>query len=366
MVEENRSPARAADADPAADSLETAARLVEARGAAAQLCVLRDGQVVLDRSFGCAPDALFWTFSAGKPFIALAVHGLAQAGVLSLDDPVARWWPRFGARGKQEVTIRQVLAHRSGLYSARGTLGDALAMTDWDRSVRRIERAALSFPPGQVPAYQPMAYGFVLGEAARRATGSTAQELVHDGLIAPLALPDTYLGLPEALLPRAVPVSGRGLGGRLTQAVVNRPATRRAVIPSAGVSTTARDMARFYQVLLDDGRCDGAAVLDARSILEARRPGGETGEVDRTVRLPIRWGHGFQLGGPSGDPDRARPMGRASSPQTFGHNGSNTCLAWADPTRRLVFAYLTDRLSAGHEGARHFSDVSDAVLAACT
>lgn len=123
-VTDEREAADVANGPDVAVRLEAAAQLAEARGATAQLCVLRDGRVVLDRCFGRTPDALFWTFSAGKPFIAL--------------------------------TIRQVLAHRSGLYSARGMPGDALAMTDWDRSVRRIERAALSFPPGQVPAYQPV------------------------------------------------------------------------------------------------------------------------------------------------------------------------------------------------------------------
>ncbi|GDY29083.1 hypothetical protein [Gandjariella thermophila] len=60
-----------------------------------------------------------------------------------------------------------------------------------------------------------------------------------------------------------------------------------------------------------------------------------------------------------------RPMGNLSSPLTFGHNGSNCCLAWTDPTRRLVFVYLTDLLTDGHEGAHHQGAVSDAVLAAC-
>lgn len=366
MADGIRIPAGGWDPDPVATKrFDAAVRLAEARGAVAQLCVLHDGRVVVDRCFGCTPDALFWTFSAGKPFIALTIHRLAQAGQLSLDDPVARWWPEFGARGKGDVTIRQVLCHRSGLYSPRGMPGDALAMADWDRSLRRIERATLSFSPGQVAAYQPVAFGFILGEVARRVTGATPQELVHAKLIAPLRLRDTHLGLPDALRNRAVPVSGRGLGGRVTQAVANRPATRRAVIPSAGMSTTARDLARFYQALLDGGRVDGTPVLEPGAIAQARRPTSRDGEVDRTVKLPIRWAQGFQLGGPSGDPGRARPMGRASSPQAFGHNGSNTCLAWADPSRRLVFAYLTDRLSGGHEGAGHFCEVSDAVLAAC-
>jgi hypothetical protein len=59
-------------------------------------------------------------------------------------------------------------------------------------------------------------------------------------------------------------------------------------------------------------------------------------------------------------------MGRLSSPQTFGHNGSNCRIAWADPGRPLVFVYLTDRLTAGHEGAHHQGKVADAIIAACT
>jgi CubicO group peptidase (beta-lactamase class C family) len=59
-------------------------------------------------------------------------------------------------------------------------------------------------------------------------------------------------------------------------------------------------------------------------------------------------------------------MGQLANPQTFGHNGSDCCLAWADPGRRLVFVYLTDLLTAGSEGARHQSQVSDAVITACS
>jgi CubicO group peptidase (beta-lactamase class C family) len=71
--------------------------------------MVREGQVVVDRVVGCRPDALFWIFSASKPFVALLVHLLAQRGELSLDDRVAEHWPRFGQHGKESVTIRQVL-----------------------------------------------------------------------------------------------------------------------------------------------------------------------------------------------------------------------------------------------------------------
>ena len=59
-------------------------------------------------------------------------------------------------------------------------------------------------------------------------------------------------------------------------------------------------------------------------------------------------------------------MGRLSSPATFGHNGSNCCLGWADPARGLVLAYLTNRLTAGLEGSPHLSQVSDTLLTAGT
>ncbi|MDQ1530139.1 MAG: hypothetical protein QOE37_244, partial [Microbacteriaceae bacterium] len=116
------------------DPLGEAVDLIRRRGARAQLVVQRRGRTVLDRSFGCRPDALFWTFSAGKPFTALLVHQLAEEGVLELDAPVSRYWPEFGRRGKEAVTVLQVLQHRAGFGGAR-VLGDAAAMTDWGRAV---------------------------------------------------------------------------------------------------------------------------------------------------------------------------------------------------------------------------------------
>ncbi len=348
--------------DPA--GLDRATGLITARGAVAQVCVLRHGRVVLNRAYGCGPDALFWTFSAGKPFTALLVHLLAQRGELSLDEPVARYWPRFGDRGKEAVTIRQVLRHRSGMATGGSLLTDALAMTDWDRSVRAIEQARLRWPPGQVPAYQAIIYGFILGELVRRVTGAALPDVLRGEFLDPLGLRDVHMGLPDEMWHRRVPVHSPGLGGLVTRGALNRRATRRAVIPSGGVSATAADLARFYQALLREGELDGVRILEAATVHEARRVSSDD-ELDRAVKLPIRWAQGFQLGGAGADPARKRPMGQSSNRETFGHNGSNCCLAWADPTRDLVFVYLTNRLTHGHEGAHHQSAVSDAILTAC-
>ncbi|MEW9531990.1 serine hydrolase domain-containing protein [Microbispora sp. NPDC049125] len=338
--------------------------LVEARGAKAQLCVLRDGAVVLDRAFGCEPTSLFWIFSAGKPYTAMLVHLLSQRGRLSLDAPVATYWPEFGRHGKDRITIRHVLQHRSGLPSGGTLFGDLLAMTDWRRSVRRIQNARPRWPAGQVPAYQPLAYGFVLGELVRRVTGSPIERLLALELLAPLRSGDTYLGLPDAEWPRHVPIRAGGPAGVGVETVLNRRSTRRAVIPAAGVSTTARDLAAFYLMLLRGGSADGVRLLEPATVELARTPTSE-GEIDRTVKVPIRWSHGFQLGGPRPGWPAPGPMGARASRRTFGHNGSGCCIAWADPERGLVVAYLTNRLTTRSADVRHQTNVADALLAAC-
>lgn len=93
--------------------------LVAARGGASWLTVVRGGEVLLDRRTGCEPDALFFAFSVSKRFVALAVHLLAERGMLRLDDPVAAHWPAYARGDKSAITIRHVLSHRAGVRTPR-------------------------------------------------------------------------------------------------------------------------------------------------------------------------------------------------------------------------------------------------------
>jgi CubicO group peptidase (beta-lactamase class C family) len=337
--------------------------LIRERGSPAQLRVYARGRVVLSESCRCQPDSLFFLFSAGKPLVALGVHLLAQRGKLALDDPVAAHWPEFGQRGKQDITIRHVLQHRGGLPVARGIAIDALVMTDWAASVRAIERSVPAYPPGAVPAYHILTFGFILGEVVRRVAGLPVRDFLHDELLTPLGLDrEVYLGLPPACWDRRVRVNGRGPVDLVTGLAINRRATRQAVIPAASVSATATGLAGLYQALLDGGR----GVLRPETIAAATRPSSD-GTIDRYLKLPIRWSEGFQLGGAR--PGGVRrgggyaPMGNLASREAFGHNGSYVCLGWADPQRQVAMAYLTSRLVSRAAGARHMSTVSDAVLA---
>lgn len=349
-----------------ADALSRATAIATAWSDRGQLRIERGGRLALDISFGCTPDSLFWLFSASKPFIAVLVHRYVERGLIELDAPIAAYWPAFGDNGKQHITVRQVLQHRTGMPTAGSALGDALAMSNWRRSVGRIERSAPKLDPADGPAYQYLIYGFLLGELLQRVTGERVDELLRREILEPLGLHDTYIGLPDDAWPRHVPVHVDGPGGGVAQSVLNRRVTRSAVIPAAGVSTTAADLAAFYRTLLDvlaDRDASGGSRLLRRDTLLAALEPSSDRQADLFARAPIRWSLGFQLGGVRLG-SRTGPMGRTSSREAFGHNGSNCCFGWADPRRDLVVSYLTDRVPRAPAGIRHLAQLSDAIIAA--
>ncbi|NUL46782.1 beta-lactamase family protein [Cellulosimicrobium funkei] len=327
------------------------------RGASVQLTVVHRGEVVLDGAAGCTPDALGWLFSASKPFTSLLVHRLAARGVLELDTAVAEYWPEFGTGGrgsKAGTTLREVLTHRTAVPTAGPYPAAVLSMHRAESSVLRVARGRRRARRyASVSAYQPLDSGFILAEVVRRATGGGPDawaKLLHREVLDPAGLTDVHPGVPDAELHRCLPLDGSwraGPGGPVVAAVLNRRAVRQARIPAAGLSTTARQLALFYRELLD---------APERSALCA--PSSEGGR-DAWTRLPTRWGTGVQLGG-TGD---WCPFGTTSTERTFGHNGSDVCLGWADPDLDLAVGMVTDRAS-GHPGDKRLMvRVSDLIRA---
>jgi len=344
-------------------ALQQAVELMRRRNASAQLCVLRHGELVLNQAVNCAPDGLFWMFSTSKPYTTVLVHQLAERGVIDLDERVCTYWPEFGRYGKDRITIRQVLQHRTGFSTAGSWLRDVFACTDWQQATRAIEEARPRRPAGSDPSYQFLIFGFILGEVLQRVTGRSFRELMQQELITPLGVRDSHLGLGTDDWPRHVPVVFRHPGGTVAAAGINQYSTRQAVIPSAGMSATAHDVAIFCQMMLDGGRVGDRQLIKPETIMAARTP-STSGELDRFCRTRIPWSYGFQLGGDRG-PGGIPPFGYRSTRNTFGHNGSNCCIAWADPDRDLAFAYLTNLRTNRTVDMAHLAAVADQVFAAC-
>jgi CubicO group peptidase (beta-lactamase class C family) len=207
-----------------------------------------------------------------------------------------------------------------------------------------------------VVGYHILSFGFILGELVRRVSGVPVERFIAEELLEPAGLGATSLGLAAAESGRAVPLRALSVPERARTLLFNRLRTRSVPIPAAAVSTNGRELAEFYRMLL----AGGEGVLRPETIAAARAVSSD-GEPDRIMGGPVRWAHGFQLGGPIG---LARPTGSRASPLAFGHNGSNICNVWADPARDVVVAYLTNTADERHRALRHLSDVSDAVLAA--
>ena len=328
-----------------AGRLGAAIELVEARGAIAQLCVVRDGQIVVDRSFGCL---------AGRVVLAVlrqqAVRRRSSSiswsspAVLHLDDAVAAYWSGFAHNGKREITVRQVLRHRSGVSTAGSYLGDVRAMTDWDRSLRRIEDAKPRWPIGTV-AYSPLAFGFILGEVAHRCSGRPIEELAT--ALRPRTtrghrhLPRIAGGRVGSVRPGARRRTGRPVRpvGREPPEHAGRPSYPRlgSPPPRGTWPRCTRPCCRAVSVR-PAGSC-GRRRWRSRSSRAARaRSTGGAGADPLVAGVPARR--------PAHRPGRGQlRSGRRAARATFGHNGSNCCVGWADPDR-------ADRLRLPHQPRR--------------
>ncbi|SMD10300.1 serine hydrolase domain-containing protein [Kibdelosporangium aridum] len=169
---------------------------------AGQLVAYVRGELVVDLWSGpeFTADTLTGVFSSTKGAAHLVVALLVQDGVLDPDQRVSHYWPEFAAEGKQDITLREVLAHRAGVVGADA--GFSLEELADDRLIAaRIAGQRPYWRPGTAFGYHAWVIGALTGEVVRRVTGQSIQELFEERVRAPYGL-DFYLGLPEELEPR--------------------------------------------------------------------------------------------------------------------------------------------------------------------
>jgi CubicO group peptidase (beta-lactamase class C family) len=334
---------------------------------AIQLCVRRQGRVVVQRAIGHArgngpgdgpdgepvlatPETPFVIYSASKAITAMLVHKLDERRLLHLDDRVCDYLPEFASHGKRWMTIRHVLAHRAGIPNLPPDAMDLDLLRDPARVVGILCDARPLSRPGRRLAYHAVSGGFVLGEVVRRATGQDVREVLRKELCEPLGFRwmnygvaredvervgrDAVTGLP--LLPPMAALFRRALGVPFARAVelAGDPRFLTGVVPSANVVANADELCAFYQCLLDGGELGGVRVFDPRTVRHATSEQTWL-ELDLTLGIPLRYGLGFMLGGES------LSLFGPGTPQAFGHLGFTNIISWADPDRRLAVALVT-------------------------
>lgn len=334
---------------------------------AVQVCVRHQGEVVLDRPIGHArgngphdgessvkdpatPETPFVTYSCSKAVTAVVVHLLHERGVLDIESPVSEYVPGYGRRGKDQITVAQVLAHRAGVPNLPREVFDLDRVGDRDFLVSALSDARPFAPPGRFLAYHAVSGGYILGEVVHQVTGKDIRTVLAQEILAPLGMRWTNYGVAERDLdqvalnyltgpPTAPPASqliSRALGLPLDALIEssNDPRFQTAIVPSANLISTAREFSRFYELLRRGGELDGVRVLKARTIRAALREQSHL-EFDLSLGWPTRFSYGFMLG------SRVLSLYGRETQHAFGHLGFTNMLTWADPQRALSCAVMT-------------------------
>jgi len=329
---------------------------------AIQLCVRRRGQVVLDRTIGHAagngpddspdgrkvlatPETPFTIYSASKAVTAMVIHLLDQQHYLHVDDPVSEYIPEFAKHDKERITIEHVLTHRAGIPNVPPGEMRLENLAQPERIVQIMCDARPAWLAGRRLAYHAVSGGFVLAEIVRRVTGKDIRTVLRERILAPLGFRWMNYGVARRDIPQVAinsftgppplfPISAvfrRALGVDFKTAaeLPNDPRFLTGIIPSANIVTTANELSRFFQLLVNEGELDGVRIFEPRTIHRATSEQSYL-EFDFTLGIPLRYSMGFMLGGLG--------LYGPDTPHSFGHVGFINIFAWADPERQVAVA----------------------------
>jgi uncharacterized protein YbbC (DUF1343 family)/CubicO group peptidase (beta-lactamase class C family) len=252
-----------------------------------------------------------------------AVMQLVERGELRLNDPVAKYLPEFAQNGKQDITIRQLLTHYSGLPP------DLDLKTPWEGKQTGYNMAlaeTLQDPPGSRFTYSDINF-IVLSELIEQVSGETLDEYCSRHIFAPLKMFHTRFLPPAAWRPKIAPTQ-YDENVHMLRGVVHDPTVRRmgGVAGQAGLFSTADDLAKFAQALLNGG--DG--ILSPASVEKMTSP-------QQPPSAPVLRGFGWDIDSPySSNRGDLLPIGG------YGHTGFTGTSLWIDPATQTYIILLTN------------------------
>jgi CubicO group peptidase (beta-lactamase class C family) len=301
-----------------------------------------------------SPDSTYWDIASITKVVgtASAVMRLVDAGRMKLDAPVRRYLPRFSGGAKDQVTIRMLLDHTSGLRSyaplfkqTRSRAG-AIELLYAERLIRR---------PGESPVYGDL-NAILLGLAVENVTDMPLEQFVQREVFEPLGMGRTTYRLRPSLQRHAVPTAlWRGVP---VQGKVNDPnaAVLGGAAGHAGIFSTGMDLARYAQVWLREGAGFRGQWVAPATIRQFLARGSKSGP-----RL-LGWDT------PELNQDQPSLYGTLISDAAYGHTGFTGTELWIDPTRDLFLVFLTNRTfdprgrNASHGLRSIRTELSDAAI----
>src|ERR1700758_2835363 len=241
-------------------------------------------------------------WSSTKTVTSLAALMLVDRGELDVDQPVAKYWPEFAANGKQDVLVRHVMSHASGV-SGLDQPAPIEVLYDWEQATSRMAAQAPWWEPGTASGYHALNYGHLVGEIVRRISGKTLKQFVADQIAGPLGA-DFQIGAAEHDWSRIAPVvpppplpfdlEALGLDSPVVKtftgppadaAAANTAAWRLADIGAANGHGNARSVARILSVISRGGEVGGVRLLRPETIELIFRE--QTNGVDLVLGVPL-------------------------------------------------------------------------------
>jgi CubicO group peptidase (beta-lactamase class C family) len=258
------------------------------------------------------------------------------------------------------ITVRDLLTHTSGMgeYVAYGPHWTLAEM------IKGVVREPLKFQPGSRWSYSTAGLDTV-GRIVEVVAGMPFGEFMQRRLFDPLGMKDASFWLnPEQKKRFATNYRRNPDTGKLEPATIyymyGGAVTDRERPPLGGASlfSTAEDLAKFYQMLLNGGAVAGTRILKTETVAEMTR--SQTGSIKAGFLPGSAWGLGFCL---VEQPDGVTTM---LSPGTFGHGGAHGTQSWADPRRGVIYIMMIQRAglpnSDGSEMRRVFQETASAAV----
>lgn len=310
----------------------------------AVLVIGHENQVVYAKAYGyrsLAPtrepmrmDTIFDIASLTKVTATTpSIMRLFEEGKLRIDDPVTKYLPEFQG-GKSDLTIRLLMTHFSGLPP------DLELIPEWSGYQTGIDKALNTKPIA--PAGTKFIYSDInfvlLGEIVRRLSGQSLAEFAHDQVFAPIGMNETEFLPPPTLVPRIESTEINEVTGQPLHGVVHDPTARYmgGVAGHAGVFSTAADLTKYAEMLLNMGEFNGKQIFTAATVRKFTEAGSPADQ-------PVLRGLGWDIDSPfSSNRGELFPIG------SYGHTGYTGTSMWMDPGSKTFIIFLTNVVHPQH------------------
>jgi len=313
-------------------------------------------------------DTIVLIWSATKGIGSACVLQVLQEHKIDINQRVGEFWPEFAQAGKEKITLAQLLSHQAGLCA----LDRRVDVLDYGAVIRALEAQAPLWPPGTAHGYHARTFGFLLDELVRRIAGEPLAEYWRETFGEPLKL-DLWIGLPERENSRVATMYAAKAGkppepkqfytdlttpGTLARKTFTSPYGLHAVnamnnvsvraqpIVSFGGIGSASSLAKFYAMLANGGASEDRQFFSHETLrwMTTTLIDG----IDRVFQISTAFSAGFMK---DSQQSMRRILGRSCPGRqsngltsSFGHPGAGGSHAFADPEKKIAFAYVMNQM----------------------